>query len=61
MRKAKLKYFEGISDKAMNNPRKVWKELNRLLGKGQRHTIERLKSEEGLLTDQKGIAEELSR
>ncbi len=29
--------------------------------KGQRHTIERLKTEEGLLTDQKGIAEELSR
>lgn len=35
MRRSKLQYFEGVNMEANKNPRKAWKELNRLLGDGK--------------------------
>ena len=58
--KAKLKYFERVSEEAERNPGKVWKELSRLLGSGQIH-VTGIKTKGGTLTDQKNIIEEFSR
>ena len=60
MRKAKLKFFERVSEEAKKNPGKVWKELRRLLGSGQRHVTE-VKTKGGALTDQRTIIEEFNR
>jgi len=43
----------------MKNPRKAHKELNRLLGSRKRKKIEVVRTGEGVITDKKGIADEL--
>ena len=50
-----MKFFEDVSKEAMKNPRKAWKELNRLLGRGKRKKIEVVRTREGVIT---GIADE---
>lgn len=37
---AKIQYFEKISEQSSGNPRKMWKELNRVLGRESRQKIE---------------------
>ena len=57
-RREQLKFFEDVSEEAMKKPRKAWKELNRLLGRGKRKKIEVVRTGEGVITDKKGIADE---
>ena len=40
------------------NPRKAWKEINRLLGTRYRREVDSLKVGEGVITDKQDIAEE---
>ena len=35
MKKEKLMFLEDVSEATKKNPRKAWKELNRLLGRGK--------------------------
>ena len=58
LKKAKLEYFGSLSQQSSRNPRKVWKEL---LGRGSRQKIEAIRTQNGRITDQQGIVEELSR
>ena len=43
IRKAKQQHFERLSNQVADNTRKVWRELNRLLGNGRKHEISSLK------------------
>ena len=61
LKKAKLKYFGSLSQQSSRNPRKVWMELNRILGHGSGQKIEAIRTQNGRITDQQGIVEELSR
>ena len=58
LKKAKLKYFESVS---RQSTKKLWKELNRVLGRRSRHNIEAIRTPNGRVTSQQGIVEELSR
>lgn len=53
-----MEYFGSLSQQSSRNPRKVWKEL---LGRGSRQKIEAIRTQNGRITDQQGIVEELSR
>ena len=59
MTTAKLRYFERVSNEAKRNPKKVWKELDRLLGNVKR-CVSELSTAKGTLTDQKSIVEEFN-
>lgn len=43
---------------SVGNPRKAWKELNRLLGTSYRRKVDSLKVKAGVITDKQDIAEE---
>ena len=58
LRKEKLRFFEDVSKEAMKNPRKAWKELNRLVERGKGKKIEVVRTGEGVITDKKDIADE---
>ena len=47
MRKAKLEYFKQLSGQSVSNPRKVWQEVNRLLGRGGKQEIDSLRTDGG--------------
>lgn len=55
IRKAKQQHFERLSDQAEENTRKVWRELNRLLGNGRKNEISSLKVETGAVSDKQEI------
>ena len=55
LKKAKLEYLSRQSTK------KVWKELNRVLGRKGRHNIEAIRIPNGRVTNRHGIVEELSK
>ena len=57
LREAKVVYFEELCKQSRGNPRKAWKEVNRLLGGGCKRQISSVKTEGGSLTDQQDIAE----
>ena len=59
IRKAKQQHFERLSNQAAGNNRKVWRELNRLLGNGRKHEISSLKVETGVVNDKQEIASKL--
>ena len=59
IRKAKQQHFERLSNQAAGNTRKVWRELNRLLGNGRKHEISSLKVETGVVSDKQEIASKL--
>lgn len=40
MRKPKLEYFKQLSGQSVSNPRKVWQEVNMLLGRGSKQEID---------------------
>ena len=61
LRKEKLHYFEGFIEQSARNPRKTWKEVNRLFGSRYKCGIDTLRGEEGVLTDHSDIAEEFGR
>ena len=61
LKKAKLQYFDDLSHQASGNPKKLWKELNRVLGRGSEQNIEALKVSSGRVIDRQGIVEELSK
>lgn len=56
IRKAKQQHFERLSNQAEENTRKVWRELNRLLGNGRKNEISSLKVETGAVSDKQEIA-----
>ena len=57
-RRAKRHYFEDLSVQSVGNPRKAWKEINRLLGTRYRCKVDSLKVGAGVITDKQDIAEE---
>ena len=58
LRIAKRSYFEDLSVRSLGNPRKVWKEINRLLGTRHRRKVDSLKVKAGVIMDKQDIAEE---
>ena len=61
IRKAKLQYFEGLSEQSKKNPRKAWKEVNRVLGSVCKRKINSVRADAGFLTDRQDIADEFAR
>ena len=61
LRKEKLHYFEGLIEQLARNPRKTWKEINRLFGSKYKRGIDTLRGEKRVLTDHCDIAEEFGR
>lgn len=59
-KKAKLQYFEKVSEKSARNSREMWKELNRVLGRGDKQGIEAIKTTHGRITDKQLIVEEFN-
>ena len=60
VKRAEIQYFEKLSEQSSGNPRKMWKELNRVLGRGSRQKIEALTTPSGRVTELQTIVEELS-
>jgi len=58
MRKAKLQFFENLSNQT---PRKVWKVLNRTLGRGSKMRIDAVMTPNGRKTSQQSIVDEFSK
>ena len=58
IRKAKLSHFEVVVMECKHNPRKAWKQINSVLGRGSRKGIDVVRTEEGLITDLRGIVDE---
>ena len=56
IRKAKQQHFERLSNQAEENTRKVWRELNRLLGNGRKNEISSMKVETAAVSDKQEIA-----
>ena len=50
LKKAKTQFFERMSDHSLRNPRKMWKELNRVLGRGDKWKIDAVKTPDGRIT-----------
>ena len=61
LKKEKLRYFEGLIEQSAKNPKKAWKEVNRLLGCKNKCGIDSLRVKERVLTDQQDIADEFGR
>ena len=61
LRKEKLHLFEGLIKQSARNPRKTWKEVNRLFGSKYKCGIDTLRGEEGVITDHCDIEEEFGR
>ena len=60
IRKAKREYFEGLSLESVNNPKKAWQEVNRILsGKGRRE-VDILKTDGSVITSKQMMAEDSS-
>ena len=58
LRAARREHFENLCTQSAGNPGKVWKELSRLVGKGQRKSVESLKGQNGVIMDKHNIADE---
>ena len=62
IRKAKIQYFEELSEQSKGNPKKAWREVNRLLGSTCKHGINSMRTdthlqrEKILLTSLAGIS-----
>ena len=61
LKKAKTQFFERMSDHSFRNPRKMWKELNRVLGRGDKQKIDAVKTPDGRITGRRNIVEELNK
>ena len=57
LKRSKLQYFEALSEQSSGNH---GKELNKILGRGGRQSIEAVRTANGRITDPKAIVEELS-
>ncbi len=60
MRRAKLQHFEVLSEQSKSNPRKLWKELNKVLGRKNKQRIDTLNSQRGALTALQDIVDEFN-
>ena len=60
MRRCKSEYLEGVIHQAKKHPRKLWLEVNRLLGRQVRPHIQLLQTEDGEISDSQDIAEALN-
>ena len=56
LRKAKCNYFRLFVESSRGNPKNLWSELNKVLGKSNRANITLLQSHDGDLTNQDDIA-----
>ena len=45
IRKAKIQYFEELSEQSKGNPKKAWREVNRLLGNTCNHGINSIRTD----------------
>ena len=61
IRKAKIQYFEELSEESKGNPKKAWREVNRLLGSTCKHGINSIRTDSHLLTEREDIADEFGR
>lgn len=59
IRKAKREYFEELSLESVNNPKKAWQEVNRILGGKGRREVDILKTG-GVITSKQMMAEDSS-
>ena len=60
MRRCKSEYLEGVIHQAKKHPRKLWLEVNRLLGRQVRPHIQLLQTKDGEISDSQDIAEVLN-
>ena len=60
MRCCKREYLEGVLHQAKKHPRKLWLEINRLLGRQVRPHIQLLQTEDSEISDSQDIAEALN-
>ena len=60
MRRCKREYLESAINQAKKHPRKLWLEVNKLLGRQVRPHIQLLQTEEGEISDSQDIAEALN-
>ena len=60
MRCCKSEYLEGVIHQAKKHPRKLWLEVNRLLGRQVRPHIQLLQTKDGEISDSQDIAEVLN-
>ena len=59
IRKAKIRFFEELSEQG--NPKKTWREVNRLLGSTYKHGINSIRTDSHVLTERQDIADEFGR
>ena len=60
IRQAKIQHFEQLSEQTKQNPRKLWTELNKALGRKSKQKIDSLTTHQGILTQQQDIVEEFN-
>ena len=60
VRQAQMQLYKEIGENAGRNPRKLWRELDKLIGNGKKFGIDRLRTEEGVVVDQQGVADVFS-
>ena len=60
MRHCKREYLEGVIHQAKKHPRKLWLEVNRLLGRQVQPHIQLLQTEDGKISDSQDTAEALN-
>ena len=61
IRKAKIQFFEELSEQSKGNPKKAWREVNRLLGSTCKHGINSIRTDSHVLTERQDIADEFGR
>ena len=61
VRQARVKFFEKLGAEAARNVRKLWRELDRIMGHGKKLSIESLRTSEGLVMDQQGVVDVLNK
>ena len=61
IRKAKIQFFEKLSEQSKGNPKKAWREVNRLLGSTCKHGINSIRTDSHVLTERQDIADEFGR
>ena len=60
LRKAKCNYFRLLVESTRGNPKNLWSEFNKVLGKSSRSNITLLQSDDGDVTNQDDIAKSFS-
>lgn len=61
VRQARVKFFEKLGVEAAKNPRKMWRELEKIMGSGKKQIIESLRTSAGLVMDQQGVVDVLNK